>query len=313
MLKIKFLLNKKKYVLPIIPRAGLGHGLFTWAEAYRIGKNYNAEFIHPHWFRVRIGPYIRREKEKMLYRSIMKTPDWGVGPYIGRFILPFLKKNNGDLSSFRDQEFIICKDNPPHSFSNLIEIREELKIALSSISRIEPSDPVGVKKPFICVEYRSGDYKWLANKNGFFKLSVREQREVQMCAFTGLDFFIDAVKTLREIAGWNVPVVLSTDAYHEEISDLIELGSVTLARSDSPLLKMLEMSEAAITVIGSSNFAAWSWFLGNAIGVFPVGRRDFLYGLGLKHLPHATYLFDDENELIKEPIKSEIKFRLAQD
>ena len=110
-----------------------------------------------------------------------------------------------------------------------------------------------------------------------------------------------------------MPVVLSTDAYPEEICDLIELGNVKLARSDSALLKMLEMSEAAITVIGSSNFAAWSWFLGSAIGVFPVGRQDFLYRLGLKYLPHATYLFDDENELRKEPMKSEIKLRLAQD
>ena len=303
--------NNKKYVMPVIPRAGLGHLLFTWAEAYRISLETNSEFIHPHWFRLRIGPYLRREKEKMLYRSIMKVPCWGVPPIRGRIASLFIKKNYDLDFETTNSGLLIVKDDRPHTFKKLFAIKEEIKAALYSISSVEPHPELIPDQPFICVEYRSGDYKWLAKRDGFFNLSVRDQRELQMRAFTDIDFFIEVVKKIRLIAGWNVPVVLSTDAYDNEINEILDLGGVTLARSDSPLLKMLEMSKAAVTVIGSSNFATWSWFLGDSFAVFPKGRSEFIYNLGLKGLPHATFVFNDETELNNSDIQIEIRRRFG--
>ena len=303
-------MRNKKYVMPIIPAAGLGHLLFTWAEAYRISLREKFDFIHPHWFRIRIGPYIRREKEKMIYRSIMKTPDWGVHPLKGRYIAAFSKKYTTLKELNENCGVLVIKDDRPHSFEGLFKIKEEIKGALYSISKIDPNLESYLKRPFICVEYRSGDYRWLAKRNGFFNLSIREQRETQMRAFTGLDFFIDVVVKLRDIAGWEVPIVLSTDAYDYEVKEFMDLGGVTLAQSDSSLLKLLDMSKAAVTVIGSSNFAAWSWFLGNGFAVFPKGRSEFLYGLGLRGLPHATFTFNDESELNDPQIKEEVRERL---
>jgi len=300
-----------KFVMPKMPRAGLGHSMFTWAEAYRQYKLNEATFIHPHWLRVRIGPYLRREKEKMLYRKIMKTPDWGMSPWQGRIILPLLKKVYDQGRHIENGQVLICTDNPPHSFEKFRGMEAELRDALLSISRVRSLTVMNTESPFVCVEYRSGDYKWIAEKSGFLALDKRTQRGLDKWIYTPLDFFVDAAKTVRDIAGWQVPIVLSTDAHSEEITDLLGLGNVTLARDDSALLKMLEMSKASVTIMGSSNFAAWSWFLGSTLAVFPIGRQSFLHGLGLVDRPQATYMFDDETDLRTPPMEKEIKLRLC--
>jgi len=71
------------------------------------------------------------------------------------------------------------------------------------------------------------------------------------------------------------------------------------------------MSEAAVNVMGSSNFAAWEWFLGDAMAIYPAGRKSFFDRLGLGGKLQASYLFDDENELINPAIKKIIQMRLG--
>jgi hypothetical protein len=296
--------------MPKLPRAGLGHTLFTWAGAYRLSLLNSALFIHPHWLKLRIGPYLRREKEKMVYRDIMRTPDWGMPPWQGRLLLPLLKKKYDDSCQLENGQVLICRDKLPHSFEKFQGMKETLRDALQSISRVPSTAVRNTATPFICVGYRSGDYKYIAGKD-FLAQNRRFQREVNKWTYTPLDFFVDAANTVRQIAGWKVPIVVSTDAYREEITDLLDLGNATTAREDSALLAMLEMSKASVIIMGSSNFAAWSWFLGNSLGVFPVGRQSFLHDLGMVNRPQATYLFDDETELRTPRMEEEIRRRLG--
>jgi hypothetical protein len=306
-------LSKSRFVIPVMPKAGLAHSLFTWAEAYRQSLLNNAIFIHHHWLRFRIGPYLRREREKMLYRKIMKTPQWGMSPYFGRLIMRFLEPVHDRKQRLQDGQVLVIRDNFPHSFEKFFGMKTVLKDALFSISndRFIKSPPR--TEPFICVEYRSGDYKFIAKRSGFLELDKRTQRSLNQWSYTPLDFFIEVALTLRDIAGRKVPIVLSTDAYLDEVRPLLDLGNVTLARDDSALLKLLDMSQASVSVMGSSNFAAWSWFLGDSFAIFPLGRQSFFHGLGLANLPQATYLFDNETELQLPHIRDEIKLRLNSD
>ena len=55
------------YVTVDLPRSGLAHSFESYSRAFLYHARKEALFIHPNWFKIRIGPYIRGEKDKRNY------------------------------------------------------------------------------------------------------------------------------------------------------------------------------------------------------------------------------------------------------
>ena len=55
-----------------LPRAGLANMLLTWAEALVFSKNHSIPIISKGWYKIKIGPLIRRERSKRFYWNYFK-------------------------------------------------------------------------------------------------------------------------------------------------------------------------------------------------------------------------------------------------
>jgi hypothetical protein len=108
------------YVTVNLPRAGIGHSLESFSRAFVYYAEGNAEFIHPVWAKLKIGPFIRGEMDKRQYWSIIKTPkSWGYHPINRIRMLGLNVVNESTFDPSRDGQFLIVKDEGPHSFAKI--------------------------------------------------------------------------------------------------------------------------------------------------------------------------------------------------
>lgn len=55
------------FAIPVLGRYGLTHGLLAWARASVWCEQNGAVMLAPFWLKLRIGPYLRRERDKRNY------------------------------------------------------------------------------------------------------------------------------------------------------------------------------------------------------------------------------------------------------
>jgi len=286
---------KKNYVTVDLPRGGLGHSLESYSRAFVYYASGVAEFIHPNWFKVRIGPYLRGEKDKRNYWYMIKTPKkWGLHPINNwrRFTHRVVIENKFNPND--NGQFLIVKDEGPHSFPHIQPYKQQFMEALVSISRYKINSKL--KSPTIGIFHRSGDFlKYWQPKYG----SNEYKRRTHGYGYIPPEYAAEALIKCRKIAGWDVPAVLSTDAYDKEIECILSLGNVTLSRSDSALANMLEMRHHDVLIVGTSSYGHWSFFLGDAFGIFPKvkGIGDNFKPLNLPERKGAWFVFDNNTSL----------------
>src|SRR4029079_16925619 len=64
---------------PKMVHAGLGHKMCAWARCHVWCKDNNVGMLAPRWFDVRVGPYLRREKEKRQYHRLFTNDGYVKG------------------------------------------------------------------------------------------------------------------------------------------------------------------------------------------------------------------------------------------
>src|ERR1017187_3797326 len=71
--------------------AGLGNLLVTWARAVGVSKQYSLRLMYPTWPSLKIGRYIRRERDKRLYADLFhanRRYTHGFEKYMNLLMLP---------------------------------------------------------------------------------------------------------------------------------------------------------------------------------------------------------------------------------
>jgi hypothetical protein len=61
-----------RYGDPRLMRAGLGNMLFPWARCFLWCRDNEAAMLAPRWFKLRVGPYVRRESDKRRYDRLFR-------------------------------------------------------------------------------------------------------------------------------------------------------------------------------------------------------------------------------------------------
>jgi hypothetical protein len=299
----------KNYVTARLPRAGLGHSLRAYSRAFAYYARGEAEFIHPNWFKIRIGPYLRNEKDKRNYWRYIKTPKtWGLNTINNWRILTHRIVSEENFNPNDQGQFLIIKDKNQNTFSHIAPFKEEFAQKLETLSayKISAKD----KSPTIGIFHRSGDFKQ-------FRRPITNDEYLKRTHMWGLndygyippEYAADALKKCRNILGWDVPAVLSTDANENEVKCILALGKVRFSRSNSALANMLEMRHHNILIIGKSSYGLWSYFLGNAFGIFPRSKNmnDNYNPLGIPKRKGAWFVFGHHTSLNNQNISDEMK------
>jgi hypothetical protein len=83
---------------------------------------------------------------------------------------------------------------------------------------------------------------------------------------TPLEFFISVVHFIRNARGTQLPVTIFSDAYDDELNDLLKLPDVKRATQQEDILDLLQLSRSAVLVMSiGSTFSLWAGFLSEGI------------------------------------------------
>lgn len=306
--------SRQNLVQVHLPRTGLGHALVSYSRAFCYHADELAQFVHPIWFKIRVGPYLRREADKRNYHRIIRTPvGWGlpVGRMVRRLAMKVVSEDTFDPTS-SGQYLVVRDDGPLHprtlgAFARLNRHREYFIRALESITVVAAKVNTGSTFPTIGIFHRSGDMKSLRPVTG-------DERKLRTHGYGYYppEYSADALRHVRHIAGWQVPAVLSTDAPISEVEPILREGNVHVSTTKSALANMLEMRHHQVLIMGTSMYAKWSWFLGDAFAITPRYKDTVCNLLNIPERSFAWFVFPDETSLNGHEHRREIEVRLER-
>lgn len=234
-----------KYSLgPIrIGGAGLGNLLFIYARALVYAKQHRLTLIAPTWATLKLGPFLRNEKDKRLYLNIFRPA--GIKGLKKMGLLLSLKKYRED-SFLPGQEqsgnSLLVVEGLRNYFEDFKHESTYIREALLRICKANTLKQYSTYKPkTIAVHIRLGDYS-------------AENR-------MAMAWYIEKIKQVR-LLGYNYNAVIFSDGKDAELEAILALPNTSREKSANALIDLLKMSKAEILIGSNSTFSAWAAFLG---------------------------------------------------
>lgn len=260
--KQNYLNNSKLFGYADIGRFGLGHSLLAWARCVVWCHKTGATMLAPHWFRFRLGPYIRREYDKREYFRLFKHEGYVHGWERLRLLL-FSTKINAEMN-LPDRAFspssptlVIFRNavagNENMHFHEIRGYQDLLLNRLKSITR-DKYKPTPVFEPFVAIHVRLGDFTKID------KLDVARQglHNVRL----PVKWYANILEGLRQRTGLKLPAIVFSDGEDKELYPLLQLPAVKRSPVQSSITDLLSISEAQLLISSGSGFSTWGSFLG---------------------------------------------------
>lgn len=275
------------YGYPNVGRFGLGHSLLAWARCTVWCAQTGATMLGPIWLRPRIGPYLRRERDKREYFRLFTNR-----PYPNRLSRTHLLLTKRQVAADalitgarpKDGDVVVFTNaysrNFETYFHEIVEHGPMLRGALEEITRpsYRPA-PIRVA-PFIAVHVRMGDFQTF---NPMVAATGAHNQQLPITWYRG------AILALWEALGRQVPARVYSDGSDEALAPLLSIPGVERAEDGAAITHLLEMTDAAGLIAAGSGFSFWSAFLGHVPRiVFP--GQDF--GGAQAKMPTATWMQD---------------------
>lgn len=244
-----------------VGRFGLAHSLLAWARCTVWCEQMNAPMLAPIWLRVRIGPYLRRERDKREYFRLFSGADYVHDPRRALLLLTARKlAAETDLPQAPDPSgspvVVVFRngvtDGRPAYFHAIRDHSALLRDRLTRMTRPE-FRPALPERPFIAAHVRLGDFSPYVEAD-----SKRGITNMQL----PIDWYIRSVRMLSERLPAGTPFVVFSDGSDEELAPLLALPNVVRSASREAVTDMLGVAQAAGLISSGSGFAFWGSFLG---------------------------------------------------
>ena len=218
------------------PGPGLGNLLFPIGRALQEANIKKEVFVRPTMFNLKLGPFIRREKDLRLYNK------------------EFKKRNYNDWMNFLRVVFfknkVVIHNGLGNFFHDIIKSELLIKnwLLLNTLEK-----PIN-NKGKIAVHIRRGDFN--------------KYNESQFSSQIPTQWYIDVVDRL--LSKVDKEIILYSDT--EVSSDWSTFGArIKSSKNISACSNILSMSTADILVASRSTFSLWSYFLSKQKTYFPKG------------------------------------------
>ena len=289
-----------------LPRAGLGNQLFPLMNALVFARLNSLPVIVTGYHQLKIGPYLRKEKNKRRYKGYFTFQKNIIGEYLdlwkikraGKIYKSVYESEIKKLApdEIKNKLFVFEKmPASPDYFIQLKDYRQEISEILYSIlnpgikSRIE-QEP----RPVIGVHIRMGDFRKLNEGEVYNSGHVR----------TPESYFINTIHSIRAINGTDLPVSVFTDGYKEEFLTLFNIKNVKMVEGNPDIADMLLLSRSQLIIsTHGSTFSIWAAFLSNAV---LISYFNYPQLIRPDHVTQKVYegILDTDNELLIANIKS---------
>lgn len=252
------------YAMPELGRYGLTHGLLAWARCRLWCEQTGAVMVAPFWFKLRIGPWLRNERDKRTYFLLFQPgaamsgirrlallatagrreigPEWPEPPPPSD--RPVLLRFHNAL-----------QQNEVKSFHQIRGHGAFIRRELVAITRpaFRPPPPA---EPFIAIHVRLGDFSRPASAEALTKGASNSRLPI--------DWYADRLTALRSRLGREVPAVVFSDGEDAELQPLLALPGVIRPPRQSAITDLLQMGQGICVISSGSGFSLWGAFLGDA-------------------------------------------------
>lgn len=245
----------KKYVYPALAEPnkdfgffrisgpGLANCMFVAARAYTYAKENHAIFVEPTWFKLSIGPYIRKEKDKRHYLGLFKH--YGLR---GLKKLICIKKHHYKENQINDFKSATSGVLEVYGLGNYFQdIKPELAKEYFSLTINDSIKKRVLQCDFsnkVAVHVRMGDYsycpEWL----------------------TPLDWYKTIIELISSINN-SLEFLLFSDGSDDDLKPLLEIANVKRIFFGNALADIYGISRCQLVIASNSTFSAWGAFIGN--------------------------------------------------
>ncbi|MDP9036116.1 MAG: alpha-1,2-fucosyltransferase, partial [Myxococcota bacterium] len=219
-------------------------------------------------FRVRIGPLLRHERDKRRYESLFRPPGWRQRVLRSSCLLSFPRRCEPAVLDDRPVPgALYWFAGQGSAFAPLLRDHALLGEELRAIVRPEFL-PGPENRPFIAVHVRRGDFSMPSSTE-----LARGQHNFRI----PIDWYVAALRSLRNSLGRAVAALVFSDGTERELEPLLAERFTTMSRSKHAASDLLKMSEAGALIASGSTFSMWASFLGQVPAIwYPGQRRELL-------------------------------------
>ena len=252
--------------------AGLGNLLFIWARSIVTAEKYECELIWPTWPSLKIGPWIRHEKDKRLYNDLFKNNLKMISGIPKYRIL--LQSNKMYCKDFNEVDWINIKKKDvivysgfQMNFEGLLEHRDRVVniITKSLADKGQKAMKYDASRE-INVHVRLGD---------FSPVNQRALAEGQNNTRIRIEWYVAVVNKIRQAAGWTVPVNIFSDGTDKELQELLSLANVRRKTFGNSIGDIIGLSRAPVMVASGSSFSLWARYIGSCNSIsYPNQMKD---------------------------------------
>lgn len=257
--------KKKFYGFPILPKAGLANMLIPWAECYIWCKDKEVREISPYWRKVRIGPYLRGERDKRQYQKLFV--DAGKVSGLKRiWFLLFFRRVNFEEFRFLDPVKVVS-DNTIVCFSSmnylerLVKRQAEIIEELYRITR-KKFWPIGLPNIFIAIHVRLGDFP------------TKSELQSQVYFRQPIEWYVEVLKNLRNALGRDIPAIIFSDGTDTELAPLLGIFNVSRSHYSEAITDLLALANSTVIITSRSSFSLFGAFLGAVPSIWYKGKNE---------------------------------------
>lgn len=230
--------------------------------------------LAPQWPIVRIGPYLRRERDKRHYNRLFQFDNYVCGAQRWYMLLTSRKvlAKDIDLNSISDlgpRTMVVFKtwssfrDSKP-LYAEILGHSQLLRQALTEMTRstFRPRRP---KQAHIAMHVRLTDFRRARH--------VDELRGGQTNTRIPIAWYHEIVTSLRRRMGRDVPVRLYSDGNASELEPLLKLPGVEWMVGQAAVTDLLAIADSSLLISSGSGFSFWGSFLGQTPRICFPGQR----------------------------------------
>lgn len=240
------------------PGPGLGNLLFPIARAVRAQRNEGGIVVIPTLRQIKIGTYLRQEKDKRTYGDIFRSRSaTEAGHWMKAVLLP--KRDETD-------------DNPTARvvrYAGLARQFHDLQgyeTAIRDFLKYRSKAKIAEVNYDIAVHVRQTDF------------APPDVGATLQNTQTPLNWYREALLVAKQrIATPNPSIMVFTDNNPLAIIEELGIGKAIEEPTGNALTSMFAMSQAKIIVASRSTFSAWAQYLGGNHAIWPSGFQLDLY------------------------------------
>lgn len=235
--------------------AGLGNLLFIYSRALIYAKLNDCKFIWPTWPSIKIGTYIRKEKDKRFYGDLFRNNSGYVDGWQKVKLLTVGNKINERFKESASDNDIIVFDDFRMNFNGIKEYHELIKADI--IKNLADKNKMALDFDFsnsISVHIRLGDF-----------LPPSTENLKSGCNNTSIpiSWYKNIIIQIRNIAEKDLDVYIFSDGTDEQLNEILSLPNVQRITFGTSIADIIALSNAKLFIASGSSFSMWARFLGN--------------------------------------------------